>query len=100
VNPIDTLNEPAGEEMLEEEPILTAIEYLEGHDVKVCLRDGTSLQGCLERIGWMSPDSEAISYICIQVDPDSTYVLASQGITTRSGMIFIPWDWVAFVIVP
>jgi hypothetical protein len=97
---VNTLNDSDSALLEEEEPILTAIEYLEGHDVKVALRDGSSLQGCLERIGWMSPDSEAISYICVQVDPESSHVLASQGISTRSGMIFIPWDWVAFVIVP
>ncbi|GEM_PF-3004596 len=77
-----------------------AIEYLEGHNIRLTLRDNTSLQGRLEHIGWMNPDSEAISYLCIKVEPESGYVLAAQGIDTRSGILFIPWDWVACLIVP
>lgn len=81
-------------------PNPNAIEFLEGHNIRLTLRDNTSLQGRLQHIGWMNPDSEAISYLCIQVEPESGYVLAAQGIDTRSGILFIPWDWVACLIVP
>ena len=78
----------------------TAIEFLEGQTIRIMLRDNTVLQGRLERIGWMSPDSEAISYLCLRMDNDSVYVLAAQGISTRSGLLFIPWDWISCLVVP
>lgn len=78
----------------------TAIEFLEGQTVRLMLRDSTVLQGRLERIGWMSADSEAISYLCLRLDNDSVYVLAAQGISTRSGLVFIPWDWVSCAVAP
>lgn len=81
-------------------PCPTAIEFLQGQTVRIMLRDNTVLQGRLERIGWMSPDSEAISYLCLRMDNDSVYVLAAQGISTRSGLLFIPWDWISCVVVP
>ena len=81
-------------------PCQNAIEFLEGQTVRLMLRDNTVLQGRLERIGWMSPDSEAISYLCLKMDNDSVYVLAAQGINTRSGLLFIPWDWISCVVAP
>lgn len=78
----------------------TAIEYLEGQTVKITLRDNTALQGSLKHIGWMDADSEAISYLCLKIDPESTYVLQAQGISTKSGIIFVPWDFIAYLVLP
>jgi hypothetical protein len=77
-----------------------AIELLEGQTVRLLLRDQTVVQGKLERIGWGSVDSEAISYLCVRMDADSVYVLAAQGISTRSGLLFIPWDSVSCLVAP
>ncbi len=77
-----------------------AIELLEQRTVRVMLRDNTVLQGRLERIGWINPDSKAISYLCLKLDSDSLYVLAAQGMSTCSGLLFIPWDWISWVVVP
>ncbi len=91
---------PRSSQHLSENKVTTAIEYLEGQQVTITLRDTTVLNGCLERIGWMNPDSEAICYLCFRADSDSNYVLTAQGSPTTSGILFIPWDWVAFIALP
>lgn len=78
----------------------TAIEYLQGERVNLALRDGNILQGQLERIGWLSSNGEGISYLCLKIDNESSYSLTAQGLSSKSGVLFIPWDWVAYIVAP
>lgn len=77
-----------------------AIEFLEGQTVRLMLRDSTVLQGKLERVGWMNTVSEAISYLCLKLDADSVYVLTAHGMSSRSGLVYLPWDWISCLVAP